>query len=283
MAFTDLPSERYDINLTCNEGGDINNNWWIATGTGDNRTNLVTAANDRTKVVDWRNVAPVDGTIVIKSQANATTTWKNKRLGFVSLTAVPTVLIGWHSPDALPDTTPDMGIDGVTGAISGGFTFDTDGNCTDGTYGVGPGAALDAANAFTVKTGGNHELFLTVTNHNQLFLVLDTIHFDYGRWWGDSPQDVALYYDSGDLSAADGALINSYAGATQLNSRSGDYDDFDWNLGAALGDITLSKGQSATFRFVVSNSGDDTNAGAFDNIAITGYLTRAGGLKFIVR
>jgi hypothetical protein len=284
VTFTDLPSERYDINLTANEDVTINNDWYITTGIGDSSTNLITGANDISAIVDWRNVAPVDGMIVIQSRAKTTTTaFKDQRLGFISLTSVPTVLIGWHSPNAVPDTTPDMGLDGVTGLLSGGNGLRTDANSTDNNYGSEPGTPLNAANSIRVITGGNYELFLSVTNNTEKHLVLEILHFDYGRWWPNSPQDVALYYDSGDLSATTNTLINSFTGTTPLNGKSGDYDDFDCALKAALGDITLTSGEGATFRLVASNSNEGSTSSAFDNIAISGYLSYSKGTSIIVK
>ena len=48
-----------------------------------------------------------------------------------------------------------------------------------------------------------------------------------------------------------------------------DYNDYDWSL-SGLSDRYLAAGESATFRFTVSNAeGAANNAMAIDNIAFT--------------
>lgn len=109
-------------------------------------------------------------------------------------------------------------------------------------------------------------------------MTLDSIVFDLASVATSSPQDIALYYDSGDLAVADGFLINSATGVNGNGLASvDDYEDFDWSL-SALADQTLAKGQRAVFRFTVANAGNNQQALALDNIAILGSGTAGDAL-----
>jgi len=183
-----------------------------------------------------------------------------------------TILIGWHTPDAgapTSDNTPDDYLTGVTGLLSGGYDAQTDKNSTDGTYGSGPATAASTANAIRVRLDLSTRAYVlvTITNNTGSSLYLGAFHFDYSRWYDNSPKDVALYYDSGDLTNDPNTLIGS-ASNLSVRGPTGDYDDFDYSL-SVLSDVTLDNGQSATFRLVVSNANLANTAGGFDNIAIT--------------
>ena len=183
-----------------------------------------------------------------------------------------TILIGWHTPDAATptsDSTPDDYLTGVTGLLSGGYDAQADKNSTDGTYGSGPATAASTANAVRVRLDqpSRAVVLVQITNNTGGSLCLGTFHFDYSRWYANSPTDVALYYDSGDLTNDPNTLIGS-ASNVSVRGPTGNYDDFDWSL-SVLGDVTLDNGQSATFRLEVSNAALANTAGGFDNIAIT--------------
>jgi hypothetical protein len=180
-----------------------------------------------------------------------------------------TLLLGWHTPDAgnpASDNTPDDFFPGVTGLLSGGESR-TDGESTDGDYGSGAAEGSTSNTAIGVRESNFGPVVLTqITNNTGGSLYLGTFHFDYSRWFDNSPKDVALYYDSGDLANPENTLINS-AGELLVLGKVADYDDFDWDL-SVLGDVTLSDGESATFRLEVSNYASNDTSGAFDNIAI---------------
>ncbi|HUV65734.1 MAG TPA: hypothetical protein VMW24_17695, partial [Sedimentisphaerales bacterium] len=183
-----------------------------------------------------------------------------------------TILIGWHTPEVstpASDSTPDDYLTGVTGLLSGGEDVPADKNSTDGTYGSGPATAASTSNAVRAKLDQPSRAVVSVqiTNNTGGSLYLGTFHFDYSRWYANSPRDIALYYDSGDLENDDNTLINS-ASELAVAGPTGDYDDFDWSL-SVLNDVTLDNGQSATFRLEVSNALLANTAGGFDNIAIT--------------
>ena len=201
-----------------------------------------------------------------------------------ALAGVPegTLLIGWHTPEVstpTSDSTPDDYLTGVAGLLSGGQDVQADKNSTDGNYGSGPATAASTSNAIRARLDQPSRAVVSVqiTNNTGGSLYLGTFHFDYSRWYGNSPQDIALYYDSGDLDNDDNTLINS-ASELAVAGPTGDYDDFDWSL-SVLNDVTLDNGQSATFRLEVSNSLQADTAGGFDNIAITAGVsaTKASG------
>ena len=193
-----------------------------------------------------------------------------------------TLLIGWHTPDPgtpTSDSTPDDYLTGVTGLLSGGEDTQIDKNSTDGNYGSGPATAASTANSVRAKLDLPSRAIVSVqiTNNTGGSLYLGTFHFDYSRWYGNSPRDVALYYDSGNLANDDNTLINS-ASELSVVGPVGDYDDFDWSL-SVLNDVILEDGESATFRLEVSNAIQANTAGGFDNIAITAgaSTTKASG------
>ncbi|GAH40888.1 unnamed protein product, partial [marine sediment metagenome] len=129
------------------------------------------------------------------------------------------------------------------------------------------------------ETSFGRIVLVQITNNTGSSLCLGTFYFDYSRWFENSPKDVALYYDSGDLTNPDNILINS-AGNLPVLGKVANYDDFDWSLSVlSLSDVMLADGESATFRLEVSNYASNSTSGAFDNIAITAGMptTKAWG------
>jgi len=181
-----------------------------------------------------------------------------------------TILVGWHTPDSgnpVSDDTPDDYFTGVTGLLSNGEVRE-DGESTDGDYGSGPDEGSTSNRAIGVRESSfGPAVLVQITNSTGGSLNLGTFHFDYSRWFNNSPKDVALYYDSGDLTDLEDTLINSVSDLPVLG-KAADYDDFDWSL-SVLSDVTLANGESATFRLEVSNYASNNTSGAFDNIAIT--------------
>ncbi len=181
-----------------------------------------------------------------------------------------TLLIGWHTVDAgnpVSDDTPDDALKGVTGMLSGGEVR-TDGESTDGDYGglLAEGSSANTAIGVRESSQGP-AVSVRITNNTGSALYLGTFHADYSRWFNNSPQDVTLYYESGDLANPEETLINTVA-ELQVLGKVSDYDDFDWSL-SGLDDIVLANGESATFRLEISNYASSNTSGAFDNIAIS--------------
>lgn len=183
------------------------------------------------------------------------------------------LLIGWYGADSGNDFHAE-GIDGaiITNVIYGvGLTSGSE----DGTYGSigGDGAgAVTRSGGYEIRIGDdvdNPQLSLgfSITNNTAEALELSSINFDYGRFFDNSPADIALFYDQGDLlGVAPGTLINS-ASNVKTTGKLADYNDYDWSL-SALADTTLAPGESAQFSLVGSQAARQFATGAFDNIGI---------------
>jgi len=177
------------------------------------------------------------------------------------------LLIGW---DTLSGTGSDFIAPGIEGSLPLAVV-DTTAGSTDGAYGSTNAGASTALTAYSVKTevlGSTDTVGFQIVNHTGRDLRLDTIHFDYSRWYADSPQDLALIYASGDLAVTNGTVIQTATGALDL-AKTGNYQDFDWSL-AGLSDRVLGNLEQANFKLVVSNAVSADTQGAFDNIAISG-------------
>jgi hypothetical protein len=177
------------------------------------------------------------------------------------------VLVGWHSSAG----DPDVAAPGISGVLSEGnlFSVDGSGGSTDGTFGTAPGASVDLT-VFAVRaTNGVDTAVFSLVNRSGVPVRLDAIHFDYSSWWANSPRDVVLAYESGDLTdVSSQTVIQSMTGLSNTG-KSGNYPDFDWSL-AVLNDRVLEHGEGVHFSLQVSNAGADWANGAFDNIAISG-------------
>jgi len=178
------------------------------------------------------------------------------------------ILIGWDTTPGAPDVV----VPGVTGTLLEGNLFEVDASVgsTDATFGSVHAGAATALTAFSVReTNSMDTVGFSIVNQSGAPLRLDTVHFDYSRWWSGSPKDVALLYTSGDLAGVTNQTpIHSVTGLSDTG-KFGDYPDFDWSL-AGLVDPVLGHGETAAFNLTASNADISGTAGAFDNIAISG-------------
>lgn len=187
------------------------------------------------------------------------------------------LLIGWHTSSGAAGS--DVSAPGVSGTLSTAklSSVDATAGSTDGTFGSAITGASTALTAYAVRTatpGSTDTASFQIVNNSGLDLRLDTIHFDYSRWFAGSPQDVTLTYASGDLSTTTGTVINAATGMLDL-AKVDNYQDFDWSL-AGLPDRILANGEKATFNLTASNATSASSNGAFDNIAISGGSVSSG-------
>lgn len=190
-------------------------------------------------------------------------------------------LAGWHDFDdgfqlyrtSGSPKSADEYLTGISATLYGGDgTRDTWGS-TDGTYGTSIAVETSATDGSMSLKVNNPNLYLTVINNTGSDAVLEQIVFDLASVATSSPQDLTLYYDSGDLAVADDTLIQTMTGAnaTGLGNVS-DYLDVDWSL-SGLADQLLASGEQAVFRFTVANSSNNSQALGLDNLAVLGQGT----------
>jgi len=188
-----------------------------------------------------------------------------------STNATSAAIVGWHTPDDIDpvnDSTPDDAVTGVSATLSSSDAFVRDDwNSTDGTYGTEPiPGSPTTANTIAVREG--YTVFLDITNNTGGDLVLNTLHFDYSRLFENSPQNVDVFYDSGDLDDSNNTQLLDVNNLAVLGTNTGNYNDFDIDLDSILSDVTLANSESATFRFIFTNANTTNAAGGMDNVAI---------------
>ncbi|WP_136063496.1 hypothetical protein [Pontiella sulfatireligans] len=178
------------------------------------------------------------------------------------------LLAGWHTASG----DPDVAAAGISGELLTGSLFDVDSSAgsTDGSFGTSLDGASTEWTAYAVRgTNGSDAVVFSVVNRSGAPVRLDAIHFDYARWWADSPKDIALVVDSGDLDGVtNGTPVQSAADLPNFG-KTGDFDDFDWSL-SGLPDQVLAHNEEVWFRLSASNALTAWAAGAFDNIAVSG-------------
>jgi len=163
---------------------------------------------------------------------------------------------------------------------------------TDGAYGsslstgaadtAGNGGAANGARGLRVADFDSWIDF-AITNSSGGDLTLDSVMFDIGKLQSatTTPNRLTLSYLSGDLDDADNTPINTVSGLRPPGDFGfvgtfEDYVDFDWSL-SPLSDQSLASGESASFRFAVSEAdGAANNAMAIDNVAFTGDVGQGG-------
>jgi hypothetical protein len=196
-------------------------------------------------------------------------------------TAANTVLAGWHDFSAgyalykyaSSTKAPDEYMSGISAFLYGGQGTRNAWGSTDGTYGSSYAVETSATDGAFAGRADLPNIYITFINNTSDDVTLDSIVFDLASVSTDAPQDLALYYDSGDLAVTDDTLINSSTGVNANGlANVSDYQDFDWSL-SALADTSLAKGQRAVFRFTAANASNDAQALGLDNIAIIGEGT----------
>jgi hypothetical protein len=222
------------------------------------------------------------------------------RLLVLAGTASADLLIGWHSPSPVGqnknDATPD--VDNTGGAVSGvlgndagvytsenGFEIRDIFDSTDGTFGTIaiPGSPA-TSNGFSLQTASttDSQLDIKITNESTTnFLRLDTLHFDYARAFAAGPTNLSVYrLGTSDLDfPADDEFYSIYStdATFTLGAGAGDYADVDADLARVFGtatrvDNTLAPGESAAYRFEVTNAAGISSSLGIDNVAVSGEL-----------
>ncbi len=189
------------------------------------------------------------------------------------------MLIGWYG-----SATNDYLATGIGGTIltNNMHFIDNNSGSSDGTYGTIGGSgtgAVTTATGYDIRVGPDAlnpllTLRFAITNNTAEALQLDSISFDYGRFFVNGPADIALLYDTGDLAGVTNDTPINSALATPITGKYGDYNDYDWVL-SGLADTILAPGEAAQFKFIGSTTGDDFASGAFDNIGIFGGVPTA--------
>ncbi|MDF7823913.1 hypothetical protein P4B35_07795 [Pontiellaceae bacterium B12227] len=187
------------------------------------------------------------------------------------------LLLGFYSSRL---ANPDFQASGIGGVLytstADGIGVDTAAGSSDGTYGTLAGAEI-LPTGYKVHMGNtnkNSQVDVQIQNNTGSPLRLDTLSFDYGRWYAEGPQDVTVHYAYGDLSGI--TNLTEVFSATGLNvtGKFGDYNDLNVPM-TNLSDRVLADGEKATFRLSVGNSVGIWDKGAFDNIAFFGEVISA--------
>jgi len=171
-------------------------------------------------------------------------------------------------------TAPSLAITGLDGIIvPGSQGIQAGAGSLDGYFGPdgGCGGASTAANgAYKVKDYDDNPatgwISVAITNNTGSTLQLETLSFDYGQWYAESPTNVTVFYRSGNLSVTNGTTLGAFSAITTTGWVQGDYDDFAVTL-TNLADSFLAPGEHAVFELRATVG--TTAAGGFDNVAIT--------------
>lgn len=198
-------------------------------------------------------------------------------LSAARLMAQDVVLTGWHLFTGHQvhrflnsAKNADTSLSGVSGQLYGGNGSRNWGS-TDGTYGpreVVGATARDGAMSLKTDTVNNSRLYFSVTNSGISSLALNRVLFDFASVSVNAPRDLQLYYDSGDLNLSDGTLIAEWISIYNNLGANSDYEDVEVDLD--LADRSLAPGETAIFRFNVSNAIRGDTAMSIDNVAIMG-------------
>ena len=160
-------------------------------------------------------------------------------------------------------------IDNVSGSLYGGDGARHTWGSTDGTYGAEkPTGSSSVDGAMSIRMDLPNVRF-TVRNNSKRNIHLNKLVFDFASINGNSPQNLNIYYESGNLSDANETLLMRWESILNGLSFISDYGDKELNLGM-LQDQILGPGQTATFRFQADTANVNNQALVLDNIAILG-------------
>lgn len=189
------------------------------------------------------------------------------------------VLAGWHEFDAsnrhrffnsAKDAFSDF--NRISGKLYGGNGSRSGWSSTDGQYGSSVSIGPVVTNGSMSMRTDSGALFFLLENGSTGSVTLSRILFDFASINNNSPRNLHLYYDQGDLAVANNTLIQSWLSIHNGLSLLSDYEDVEVDL-AGLSDRVLGPGQSARFRLQVDTASNPTQALGIDNLAITGEST----------
>ena len=197
--------------------------------------------------------------------------------GAANINADDKVLTGWYdfssahrAHRALNSAKAAVSdIDNVSGVLYGGDGARNTWGSNDGTYGPTESTdstAIDGAMSIRVDAPN---LRFRVTNGTKRNIHLNKVVFDFASINGNSPRNLSIYYESGDLSDANETLLSRRESILNGLSFISDYEDVELDL-SMLEDQILGPGQDATFRFQVDEASNSTQALVVDNVAVLG-------------
>ena len=200
-------------------------------------------------------------------------------VGGVVLDSDPALLLAWDGGVLGGAAVQVSGMEGslLTNNIQ---AVDLTAGSTDGTFGPSAAGASTSAQSYKVReANGNEAVNLLLTNNTGSDVLLDSIVFDYSRWYTDSPRSIRVSYVSGDLAnILPGQIIVEVSTDGELG-KIADYDDFSVSL-SGLADMVLADSESVEFKLQVFDANNNSTAGAFDNIGFVGSVLSAGGTGF---
>jgi hypothetical protein len=183
------------------------------------------------------------------------------------------VLVGWDfETDSNRDQPSYTSAAISTNSILNNYNFDGKKGSTDGTWGnstetPAPATSLKRSTKFKAGDGALIQ-DLTILVKDGAEVSLSSLNFDYFIPNTSSPNDFTLSYLSGDLGAG-GVTLFSFADSGLVTTMTG--VDVDLTT-SAMTDLTLSGGQSATFRFDFTDDPAQTGASFVDNIGVLGTV-----------
>ncbi|MGJ8654020.1 MAG: tandem-95 repeat protein [Opitutaceae bacterium] len=160
-------------------------------------------------------------------------------------------------------------LDNITGSLWGGDGARDTWGSTDGTYGSTESVGNATVNGSMSIRVDLDKINFTITNNTGRNIHLNKVAFDFASVNGNSPQNLSIYYQEGDLSDPDETLLVRWESILNGLGTVSDYEDMDLDL-SILDDQILAPGQEAIFRFQVDTANVSNQALGLDNIAILG-------------
>lgn len=162
----------------------------------------------------------------------------------------------------------------VSGSLWGGDGARHTWGSTDGTYGPSQAVGNTDTNGVMSIRIDRPTIQFSVKNNSTRNIHLSKVVFDFASINGNSPQNLNLYYESGDLTNANGGsqaetLLARWESILNGLGATSDYEDKELDL-SQLADQILAPGEEANFRFEVDTANVNNQALGMDNIAILG-------------
>lgn len=191
--------------------------------------------------------------------------------------AEESVLVGWHDFSSghrihrflNSAKSPDQTLNNIEGGMWGGDGSRDTWGSTDGTY--GPTELVETSNAngaMSLRTDRPLLQFF-ITNESAQSLALNRVEFDFASVNNNSPQNLRLVYQEGDLEVPNGTEITTWSSILNGLPVISDYEDVVVDL-SVLNDHTLAPGETANFRFIPDTASNNVQAMLIDNLAILG-------------
>ncbi len=191
--------------------------------------------------------------------------------------AEESVLVGWHDFSfghrihrfLNSAKSPDQTLNNIEGGMWGGDGSRDTWGSTDGTYGPTELAETSNANGAMSLRTDRPLLQFFITNESAQSLALNRVEFDFASVNNNSPQNLRLVYQEGDLEVPNGTEITTWSSILNGLPVVSDYEDVVVDL-SVLNDHTLAPGETANFRFIPDTASNNVQAMLIDNLAILG-------------